>query len=48
MHRKGIRVVPFLSNHWDRTAGIRALQDVQGLSTQLAGYVEEYDLDGSM
>ena len=46
MHRKGIRVVPFLSNHWDRTAGIRALQDVQGLSTQLAGYVEEYDLDG--
>lgn len=46
MHEKGIKVVPFLSNHWNRTAGINALQDVESLSTQIAEYVEEYDLDG--
>lgn len=46
MHEKGIKVVPFLSNHWNRTAGINALQDVESLSTQIADYVEEYDLDG--
>ena len=46
MHDQGIRVVPFLSNHWNRTAGINALADVEALSTQVANYVEEYDLDG--
>lgn len=46
MHEKGIKVVPFLSNHWNRTAGINALKDVESLSTQIADYVEEYDLDG--
>ncbi len=46
MHDKGIRVVPFLSNHWNRTAGINALKDVETLSDQIAEYVEEYDLDG--
>ena len=46
MHEKGIKVVPFLSNHWNRTAGINALKDVESLSTQLADYIEEYDLDG--
>lgn len=46
MHDKGIKVVPFLSNHWNRTAGINALKDVDSLSTQIADYVEEYDLDG--
>ena len=46
MHAKGIRVVPFLSNHWNREAGIRALADVEGLSDAIAGYVDAYDLDG--
>ncbi len=46
MHDNGIKVVPFLSNHWNRTAGINALKDVESLSTQIADYVEEYDLDG--
>ena len=46
MHAKGIKVVPFLSNHWDRTAGINALKDVETLSTQIAEYIEEYNLDG--
>ncbi len=46
MHDKGIKVVPFLSNHWNRTAGINALKNVELLSTQIAEYVKEYDLDG--
>lgn len=46
MHDKGIKVVPFLSNHWNRTAGIEALKNVESLSTQIADYVEEYNLDG--
>lgn len=46
MHDKGMKVVPFLSNHWNRTAGINALKNVDSLSTQLADYIEEYDLDG--
>ena len=46
MHDRGIKVVPFLSNHWNRTAGINALQNVESLSTQIADYIEEYNLDG--
>ena len=46
MHDRGIKVVPFLSNHWDRTAGINALRDVETLSSQIAEYVEMYQLDG--
>lgn len=46
MHARGLKVVPFLSNHWNRTAGINALKDVENLSSQLASYVEEYGLDG--
>lgn len=46
MHDRGIKVVPFLSNHWNRNAGINALKDVETLSDQIADYVEEYDLDG--
>lgn len=46
MHAQNIKVVPFLSNHWSRTAGINALQDVETLSTQVADYVAQYNLDG--
>ncbi len=46
MHQSGRKVVPFLSNHWNRTAGINALKDVETLSTQIARYVEQYNLDG--
>ena len=35
MHDKGIKVVPFLSNHWNRTAGINALKNIESLSTKL-------------
>lgn len=46
MHANGIKVVPFLSNHWDRTVGINALKDVDKLSTQIADLIKQYDLDG--
>lgn len=46
MHAKGIKVVPFLSNHWNRTGGINALKDVGLLSGQVANYIEKYNLDG--
>ena len=46
MHGKGLRVVPFLSNHWDRGAGIQALENREKLAQQIADAVEQYDLDG--
>lgn len=46
MHEKGMKVVPFISNHWNRTTGINALKNVDKLSTQIANYVEQYNLDG--
>ena len=46
MHQMGIKVVPMLSNHWDRTAGKLALQDPEGLAKQLASYINQYGLDG--
>lgn len=46
MHAGGIRVVPFLSNHWDRAAGRKALARGEELALALAGAVEKYGLDG--
>lgn len=46
MHEKEIRVVPFLSNHWDRTSGVAALNQAERLSDQIAQAVEQYNLDG--
>lgn len=46
MHKKGIKVVPFLSNHWDRAKGIKALQNREQLSAQIATAVDYYNLDG--
>ena len=46
MHGKGIKVTPFLSNHWDRQSGINALANRDSLAAQIADAVEEYDLDG--
>ncbi len=46
MHSRGIEVVPFLSNHWDRPSGRAALENRERLAEQLADAVEEYDLDG--
>ncbi|WP_159461965.1 glycosyl hydrolase family 18 protein [Salirhabdus sp. Marseille-P4669] len=46
MHQQGIKVVPFLSNHWDRTLGRIALENREELSTEIAGIIEKYNLDG--
>jgi spore germination protein YaaH len=46
MKQRGIKVVPFLSNHWDRQIGIDALQRSEELTTEIAAAVERYQLDG--
>ncbi|WP_102348957.1 S-layer homology domain-containing protein [Bacillus sp. Marseille-P3661] len=46
MHKQGIKVVPFLSNHWDRNLGREALENREHLAQQIADAIETYDLDG--
>jgi len=46
MHKRNIRVVPFLSNHWDRELGRTALQNREVLVAQIAKAIEDYNLDG--
>lgn len=46
MHKKGIRVVPFLSNHWDRYLGRTALSNRYRLVDQIIDAIIEYNLDG--
>ena len=46
MHDMNIKVVPFLSNHWDRTAGQLALKDPEGLAAKLADLIQKNNLDG--
>ena len=46
MHRQGVTVVPFLSNHWDREKGVRALENRERLAQEIADAVQRYDLDG--
>ena len=46
MHRQGKKVVPFVSNHWDRNLGIKAINNREQLATQIAQTIEQYDLDG--
>ncbi|MGE5613772.1 MAG: S-layer homology domain-containing protein [Bacillota bacterium] len=46
MHERGIKVVPFLSNHWDRQKGINALNNREVLASQVAEAISEYGLDG--
>ncbi|MET3696849.1 spore germination protein YaaH [Bacillus oleivorans] len=46
MHRRGIKVVPFLSNHWNKTAGISALNNKETLVEDIAAAIDMYHLDG--
>lgn len=46
MHRRNIKVVPFLSNHWDKTAGINGLEKRRALAQAVAAAIEKYNLDG--
>ncbi|MCX8074627.1 MAG: SH3 domain-containing protein [Clostridia bacterium] len=45
-HSKGLKVIPFLSNHWDKQAGIAALNNADNMTTDLANYIVQYNLDG--
>lgn len=46
MRKKGIKVVPFLSNHWDNQVGIAALNNIENLSNSIADAINTYNLDG--
>jgi spore germination protein YaaH len=46
MHAQGIRVVPFLSNHWNREVGRAMLANKELATTQIADAVARYNLDG--
>ncbi|MBE4907145.1 LysM peptidoglycan-binding domain-containing protein [Bacillus luteolus] len=46
MHGKGVKVVPFLSNHWDRASGRAALENREKLAQDIANAIETYNLDG--
>ena len=46
MHKRGMKVVPFLSNHWNKTAGINALNNRDKLAKDIAAAIEQYNLDG--
>jgi len=46
MHLIGVKVIPFVSNHWDRPLGVKALENRQVLSSQIAEAAELYNLDG--
>lgn len=46
MHNRRIKVVPFLSNHWDRNVGRAALTNRELLSTQIADFIIRNNLDG--
>ncbi|MDQ0255754.1 spore germination protein YaaH [Evansella vedderi] len=46
MHRRGKKVVPFLANHWDITAGVNGLEKRDKLARDIAAAIERYNLDG--
>ncbi len=46
MHASGVRVVPFLSNHWDRVKGEKALENGKALAREIADAIKNYNLDG--
>ena len=46
MHLKGIKVIPYLSNNWDRTLGRAAVANRALFATELASKVLELDCDG--
>lgn len=46
MHKRGIKVTPFLSNHWDRESGVNALNKPEILASQIADAIVKYNLDG--
>ena len=46
MHEKGIKVTPFLSNHWGKQRAHVALDNPEVLVNELVTVINEYELDG--
>lgn len=46
MHKKGIKVTPFLSNHWDKSVGRAALSNIEKLTNDIVSAINKYNLDG--
>lgn len=46
MHSKNIKVVPFISNHWDRELGRLALKNRELLADEIVAAIKKYNLDG--
>lgn len=46
MHSNNIKVIPFLSNHWDRKLGIKALENYVKVSHDIVDTINELNLDG--
>ncbi|SCG83240.1 putative glycosylase ykvQ [Proteiniborus sp. DW1] len=46
MHSQNIKVVPFISNHWDRELGRIALKNREKLADEIVTAIKKYNLDG--
>jgi spore germination protein YaaH len=46
MHNMGVKVVPFLSNHWNRNIGRAGLNNYMSLANQIVNAIYKYNLDG--
>ena len=46
MHENGIKVTPFLSNHWDKQKGRAALANAEKLTDDIVAIINRYNLDG--
>ncbi|RKD29573.1 glycosyl hydrolase family 18 protein [Thermohalobacter berrensis] len=46
MHERNIKVIPFLSNHWNRELGRKALENREILTEEIAEAIKKYNLDG--
>ena len=42
----GLKIVPFLSNHWNRSIGNAALDNGESLAKTIAAAIKKYNLDG--
>ena len=46
MHKQGIKVVPFFSNHWNRERGVAMFSQSEVVVNELVNAVTENNLDG--
>jgi spore germination protein YaaH len=46
MKERDIKVVPFLSNHWDRETGRKALENQKQLVNDIVSFTKQHKLDG--